>query len=139
MAQHGSCARRDGQHSPRLGRPRALASCKRGLGFLDNHAEQRNTITTDLRFALKTLECVTFATGWSSAYPRVLARHSGSNDGYASQPRLTMMALRGQPPSTAKRARIDGDYGLGGALSWAAAASGFPWWRRDYSGEPMPS
>ena len=76
------------QHGPRPGRPRALAFCKRGLGFLDNHAEQQNTITPDSRFALKTLECVAFATGWSSTYQCAAARHTSDNGSYAGQTRI---------------------------------------------------
>ena len=89
------------------GRPRALVFCKRWLGLLDNHAEQWNTITADSHFALKTLECVAFATGRSSAYPHTTARHTGGNGGYAGQTTLATTALRGRPPSTAKRARMD--------------------------------
>ena len=70
------------------GRPRALTFCKSGLGLLDNHAEQRNTIATDSRFALKTLECVAFATGWYSAYTRPVAWHTGDNSDYAGPTRL---------------------------------------------------
>ena len=77
-----------------LERLHALVFCKRGLGFSNNHAEQRNAITTDSRFALKTLECVAFATGQSSAYPRVAARHIGGNDGYARSTRLATMEVR---------------------------------------------
>ena len=76
------------------GRPRALMFCKRGLRFLNNHAEQYNTITTDSRFALKTLEFVAFTTGQSSAYPRAVARHTGGNGGYAGQTRLATTEVR---------------------------------------------
>jgi len=95
-------------HGVRPRCPQELVVCKRGLGFLDNHAEQGNTITLDSCFALKTLECVAFATGWSSAYPRVAVQHTGGNGGYTGQTRLDTMEVRGRPPSIAKRARIGG-------------------------------
>ena len=96
------------QHGPRSGRSRTLVFCKRGLEFLDNHVDQRSTITIDSRFALKTLECVAFATGRSSAYPRVATRHTGCNGGYAGQTRLATTEVMGRPPSMAKRARMGG-------------------------------
>ena len=90
-----SCARAAvAQHGPWPG-SRALVFCKRGLGFLNNHAEQQNTITTDSRFTLKTLECVAFAMGRSSACPRMTAWDTDGNGGYAGPTSLATTEVRG--------------------------------------------
>jgi len=67
--------------------------------------------------------------------PRVVARHTGIDLGYAGRARPTATALTDRPPSTTKPTAMGGGWALGDAVSWSAAVGGDLRRRRACSGE----
>ena len=118
-------ARRDGPSRPKTGRPpRVLAFCKRTPGLTGYYAAPLITTARETCFTLRTLEHVTFATGRSPTYPCAMARHTSGNGGSAGRATPAATGIKGQPPSTAKPASMDGSWELSGILPRAASHGG---------------
>ena len=118
---------------------RACSFCKRGLVFLDNQAAQRNTITTDASFALRTLECVVFVVGWSPASPRATSRLWPAQHGHAGLPKAKSARPSGLLGPMGQHVMVRGSGKSNGVLLNPSLDNSGSVRRHERSGEHTPS